>query len=75
MKGGEERMEYPKRFMKASEMAALTGIRKQYFSDLVHFPGQNFARKMGNARNSAVIIDTELYEKWHQRRVKSASRR
>lgn len=68
-------MEYPKRFMKASEMAALTGIRKQYFSQLVHFPGQNFARKMGNSPNSAVIIDTELYEKWHQRRVKNASRR
>ena len=67
-------MEYPKRVMKASELAVFTGQKKEYFSRLVHLPGQRFAWKASQARNSPVMIDTEEYEKWRQRQVKLGRR-
>lgn len=69
-------MDYPGKFMRASELAKLTGLPKTYFSNLLFEPGQNFARKMHpNKKNSPTIIDTEKYEKWHQKQIKNASRR
>ena len=67
-------MEYPKRVMKASELAVFTGQKKEYFSRLVHLPGQRFAWKASQARNSPVMIDTEEYEKWRQRQGKLGRR-
>lgn len=67
-------MDYPKRIMRASEMADFTGQSKGYFSRLFYFPGQKFAWKSGRARNSPVMIDTEEYEKWRQRQVKLGRR-
>lgn len=63
-------MDYPKRIMKASEMATFTGQKKEYFSRLFHFPGQRFAWKASQARNSPVLIDTEAYEKWRTQQIK-----
>lgn len=62
-------MVYPKPVMRAGEMAELFGMSVETFVDMLHMPGQRFAWKMSNKRNSPVLFDTEEFEKWRLRQL------
>lgn len=67
-------MEYPEKVMRARDLAKHLGLKASAISCLYHYPGQNFAWKQSDARNSPILIDTESYEKWRIRQIKLARR-
>lgn len=64
-------MNYPAKVMRAAALDKHLGLSKGTIARLVHFPGQKFAWKNGVATNSPVYVDTEEFEKWRLRQIKS----
>lgn len=62
-------MEYPQKVMRAAEIERMYGYSRGSISRLIHYPGQKFAfRLKPECRNSPVLIETEKFERWRERR-------
>lgn len=62
-------MEYPKPFMKTSELAKL-GIPRQMLMDAYREKGQRFAQKINpGKKTSPLIFETSEFEKWRMKQL------
>lgn len=60
-------MNYPKKIMKMTELEKL-GFPREHLEYAYRRKGQTFAFKMNpTKKNSAILFDTEEYEKWRIR--------
>ena len=59
-------MVYPKQVMRATELEKM-GFPREYLLYAYRRKGQNYAWKATLARNSPILFDTEVFEKWRLR--------
>ncbi len=60
-------MKYPKPIMRKSELMKM-GFPEECLMTAYRSPGQDFAHKINPARsNSAIIFETEGFEKWRKK--------
>lgn len=59
-------MIYPKPVMRATELEKM-GFPREYLLYAYRRKGQNYAWKAIPARNSPILFDTEVFEKWRLR--------
>lgn len=65
-------MEYPKPVMKMGELVKM-GFPRSFLDEAYRERGQDFAQK-GAKKNSPIIFDTELFEKWRVRKQREENR-
>lgn len=56
----------PKQVMRATELEKM-GFPREYLLYAYRRKGQNYAWKATPARNSPILFDTEVFEKWRLR--------
>ena len=59
-------MVYPKQVMRATELEKM-GFPREYLLYAYRRKGQNYAWNATPARNSPILFDTEVFEKWRLR--------
>ena len=59
-------MVYPKQVMRATELEKM-GFPREYLLYAYRRKVQNYAWKATPARNSPILFDTEVFEKWRLR--------
>ena len=65
-------MEYPKAVMKMGELVKM-GFPRSFLDEAYRERGQDFAQK-GAKKNSPIFFDTELFEKWRERKQREENR-
>lgn len=65
-------MEYPKPVMKMGELVKM-GFPRSFLDEAYRERGQDFAQK-GAKKNSPIFFDTELFEKWRERKQREENR-
>ena len=65
-------MEYQKPVMKMGELVKM-GFPRSFLDEAYRERGQDFAQK-GAKKNSPIFFDTELFEKWRERKQREENR-
>lgn len=65
-------MKYDKPIMRMSELVKM-GFPRSFLDEAYRERGQDFAQK-GAKKNSPILFDTELFEKWRARKQREENR-